>query len=1159
MKSKLKLFMAMLAAVLCFGTAVACDEPADPPAHEHTYATEWTTDETHHWHAATCEHTDEVKDKAEHTLTETVITQPTYQAKGSAKKVCSCGYETAAYELEKLAKLDPTYTVPTGLVGYFGETLADITLPEGFSFVDEETTEFDEIGEKTFKVTYTAPNDTEGKYNVITNIEVTITVNKARPEYTVPTELTAEYGSKLSSIAFTQPANGNWTWNEANTTLTTCGEQKFVATFTPSSSSYATVDNVEITVTVTPKTMDINAIGEIVPQTYTGNPIQPTLTVMDGSIVLELDEDYTVEYSNQVNAGTATAKVVFINNYTGEASKTYTINKKQIPTPSDPANKSFVYDGTVKTFAIEESAYYTVSGANQTNAGTYDVTVTLNNSNVEWNGGGSDPVVFEDEFVIAPYELKASDLQVSGITGLQYNGQKQTPTATVTAPILESDYTLTNNGGTNAGGYTVTLASNSANVIGEAIVVNYTIAPKTLTSGIQAIAAQTYTGDKLTPAITIKDGETTLNAGADYETPVYGDNVTVAQGGSVSVELKGNYAGTLTAQFVISPAVLDATAIGAIDDVTFNNEAQEPDLDVNFGTTPLALGTDYDVTYANNTNAGEASATVAFKGNFDGDVTVSFNILKKDITAEMITVTGSTAQLTNGAKPEVTVSLGATADDFTLSYANNLYAGDTATVTVTANAGSVNFTGSAEKTFTVTPFAGATAKTMNAEVSAIDAYKGQLMEVRAVDETTYSIIEDDDRGLWYKAELTEDGGMYVVAKAVADNYVYDNRYDRNVLYPGLVASEASPQTRRTYFEISLDGSSTKTISRYGTTEADVTTIVNGLFDFVIWRTIENTGVTTGGKYTHVMEGYIPASKVGENKSIAIAYSSAIHPVMKVDGTTGEPILNNNAYQYDFNHIEEIKTNNALVNSGYIFVGKTAKALNPVTLNGIKLNKIDLQTYTHDGTTSPGWQPGDHYGWTETKENLVLVLNYGWNIDLYDTTGAVYTGAAGQTISYDNTYTHAQFDASTGINFFVGYRRFKNKTNANEHTELAGAVEFTANGVKADGKSWAGTDNRTGNAHANVSANKELGVTLFQKLKNNDFKVVVVREGAWISMYLPVGENGAFVCSKNPIGVNDNFFGALFRKWKHSGTVTASASVVYGTTDYERVLSTYYAD
>ncbi|HAJ77760.1 MAG TPA: hypothetical protein DCO89_01665 [Clostridiales bacterium] len=36
--------------------------------HEHTFSEQWTYDATHHWHEATCEHIEEVKDKAEHSF-----------------------------------------------------------------------------------------------------------------------------------------------------------------------------------------------------------------------------------------------------------------------------------------------------------------------------------------------------------------------------------------------------------------------------------------------------------------------------------------------------------------------------------------------------------------------------------------------------------------------------------------------------------------------------------------------------------------------------------------------------------------------------------------------------------------------------------------------------------------------------------------------------------------------------------------------------------------------------------------------------------------------------------------------------------------------------------------------------------------------------------
>lgn len=64
-----KSFLVLLI-VLCVFGMVACKqepEPKSEPKHEHTFSDTWSSDETNHWHAATCEHTDEVAGKAAHT------------------------------------------------------------------------------------------------------------------------------------------------------------------------------------------------------------------------------------------------------------------------------------------------------------------------------------------------------------------------------------------------------------------------------------------------------------------------------------------------------------------------------------------------------------------------------------------------------------------------------------------------------------------------------------------------------------------------------------------------------------------------------------------------------------------------------------------------------------------------------------------------------------------------------------------------------------------------------------------------------------------------------------------------------------------------------------------------------------------------------------
>lgn len=58
-----KNFLLVLILILSLSlTFVACEQLS----HEHTFSTEWTKDATYHYHAATCEHTDETDGKAEH-------------------------------------------------------------------------------------------------------------------------------------------------------------------------------------------------------------------------------------------------------------------------------------------------------------------------------------------------------------------------------------------------------------------------------------------------------------------------------------------------------------------------------------------------------------------------------------------------------------------------------------------------------------------------------------------------------------------------------------------------------------------------------------------------------------------------------------------------------------------------------------------------------------------------------------------------------------------------------------------------------------------------------------------------------------------------------------------------------------------------------------
>ena len=67
-------------------------------------------------------------------------------------------------------------------------------------------------------------------------------------------------------------------------------------------------------------------IGDIDPMGYTGEPLTPEVTVMDGETTLVLDQDYAVEYSDNVLVGDATITITGIgDNYAGVTTKTFEI------------------------------------------------------------------------------------------------------------------------------------------------------------------------------------------------------------------------------------------------------------------------------------------------------------------------------------------------------------------------------------------------------------------------------------------------------------------------------------------------------------------------------------------------------------------------------------------------------------------------------------------------------------------------------------------------------------------------------------------------------------------------------------------------------------------------------------------------------------------
>ncbi len=75
-------------------------------------------------------------------------------------------------------------------------------------------------------------------------------------------------------------------------------------------------------------------------QVHTGKELTPTLILMNGSVVLKQDVDYSVTYSNNKNPGTAIITVKGMGDYTGEKLMTFTIKIPQVTGLKKTGNKA---------------------------------------------------------------------------------------------------------------------------------------------------------------------------------------------------------------------------------------------------------------------------------------------------------------------------------------------------------------------------------------------------------------------------------------------------------------------------------------------------------------------------------------------------------------------------------------------------------------------------------------------------------------------------------------------------------------------------------------------------------------------------------------------------------------------------------------------------
>ena len=440
-------------------------------------------------------------------------------------------------------------------------------------------------------------------------------------------------------------------------------------------------DSVTVNWSITPKIVADPTIELTGNRTYTGAEIKPAVTVKDGETKIPASE-YTVEYSNNTNAGTATVIIhdAAGGNYTVSGDTTFEIEKATVSAPA--AAELTVYNGLDKTYLVELPAlptlkspetygettytvksvalgnYYTgdalikkgkltlpinaVTTDQEGKIGEVTVTVTTTNYNditLTVNVSASNKIIPTAANVSATAITYGQPLSASTITGTMKDGSK---TVEGTFAWTDAQYTYKPDAGSYKAEWKFTPSGSNAYMYAATTgKVTVTVNKATMTATITQHTALTYDGKAQTADVDISvttADKTTIPAFtyAATENGSYGSDIpTFIDAGEHTVYFRmtdpnGNhevFSGSFTV--TIDPKTVADPTIALTGNRTYTGAEIEPAVTVKDGDTEIPAS-EYTVTYSGNINAGTATVTITDKdgGNYTVSGSTTFEIEK---------------------------------------------------------------------------------------------------------------------------------------------------------------------------------------------------------------------------------------------------------------------------------------------------------------------------------------------------------------------------------------------------------------------------------------------------------------------------------------------------------------------------------------------------
>ncbi len=451
---------------------------------------------------------------------------------------------------------------------------------------------------------------------------------------------------------------------------------------------------------------------DLTEECYSGKAIRKRVSSLDG---LKEGEDYALDFSDNVNCGTATITISGVGAFRGEQLFYFSI--KKVPADYEaPTGLNAVYGQRLSDVKLPEGFSWEDLFLSVGDPG--ENTFKCKYAAPDDNHTGAEGIEVKVR-VTRPVEASMFSVDAEGLV---YTGKAHEP-AVSSKVVPESSFSVSYHDNVKAGGaaavvkgsgfytgtceipFTIAKAKPSFNApTGLKAVYGQKLSDVKLPEGFSwedFDARVDWYGSKAMKAVFVPSDAENYEVVKGIEIPVfvgrkvisvpsiddlvYSGSIQVPQvdidgvrvvsndggidAGKYSVELalddpkldcwEDGSVGNKTVEYKIVPADINTADIASISPCLLKDGKAEPGVSVTFGGRKLSAGHDFSVSYSDNEKVGTASATIEGKGNFTGEKTAYFQIAKSDL-GDCLVATKRNVYLYKGdtVEPRIFVSFG---------------------------------------------------------------------------------------------------------------------------------------------------------------------------------------------------------------------------------------------------------------------------------------------------------------------------------------------------------------------------------------------------------------------------------------------------------------------------------------------------------------------